>query len=122
METKKANSELTTEAVDLAGQNFTVAIEELDADRMKGAEATMIFRADTNGTFRIVKGSVLRQQAFAWHFQGDSLIIQNPKDSFEYEGKKKFWMPEPKYYAVTKEPNGFLLKGKDEQLLLTKQK
>lgn len=119
---KKQNPGLTTSRNDLAGQTFDAAYDGDVSEYVKTAQSFVIFGSDTTGLFRTKKGSIMNQKAFNWQFAGDSLRLQFPKDSIELQGRKLVYTPKPIMYVVIKEKDGFLLKSKKDQILLTVQK
>ena len=120
---KVANSELTTKVIDLSNKTFSIGE---GGDFIKTGDDLhlfLIFHQDGSVTFRAKRGNTITKDSpLSWRFVGDSLYLQTSPISIESGGKTQLIDREPMKYAIVKAPGGYLLKQKDDQMLLIELK
>lgn len=120
---KVTDSKLATKVVDLSNKTFLIG-EEGDTSKVgNDLHLLFLFYKDGNATFRTKRGStMIKDSPISWRFIGDSLYLQPGSISLQAEGKTQIIDREPMKYFVVKAPSGYLLKGKNDQMLLIEQK
>ncbi|WP_460983585.1 hypothetical protein [Spirosoma fluminis] len=120
---KVIDSKLATKVVDLSNKIFLIGTEGDTSKAGNDLHLLFLFYKDGNATFRTKRGStIIKDSPISWRFTGDSLYLQPGSISLQAEGKTQIIDREPMKYFIVKAPSGYLLKGKDDQMLLIEQK
>ncbi|GAB3552327.1 hypothetical protein GCM10027577_34260 [Spirosoma fluminis] len=114
---------MATKVVDLSNKIFLIGTEGDTSKAGNDLHLLFLFYKDGNATFRTKRGStIIKDSPISWRFTGDSLYLQPGSISLQAEGKTQIIDREPMKYFIVKAPSGYLLKGKDDQMLLIEQK
>ncbi|GAB3960661.1 hypothetical protein GCM10028805_58300 [Spirosoma harenae] len=109
--------------IDLTNKTF---IMELEGDTTKAGndlQLLLLFHKDARATFRTKRGTtIIKDSPLSWRFTGDSLWLQPRSISFEAGGKTQLIDREIMKFFIVKTSGGYLLKRKDDQMLLVEQK
>lgn len=120
---KITNSKLATKVIDLSNKTFIIGEESDTSKAGNNLYLLLLFYKDGSATFRTKRGNtIIKDSPISWRFTGDSLCLQPNSISLQAEGKTQTIDREPMKYFVVKAPDGYLLKGKDDQMLLVEQK
>ena len=120
---KVTNSKLATKVIDLSNKTFIIGEEGDTSKAGNDFQLLFLFYKDGSATFRTKRGNIIiKDSPTSWRFTGDSLCLQLSSMSLQAEGKTQIIDREPMKYFVVKAPGGYLLKGKDDQMLLVEQK
>lgn len=120
---KAANSELVIKVNDLSNKTFLIGEEGDTSKAGNDLQLLFLFHKDGSAMFRTKRGNtIIKDSPISWRFTGDSLYLQPSSISLQAEGKTQMIDREPMKYFVVKAPGGYLLKGKDDQMLLIEQK
>lgn len=120
---KIVNSELATEVINLASKTFILGQQAETTKAENELQLLFLFYKDGRATFRTKKGNtIIKDNPISWRLTGDSLYLQPSAISLEADGKRQLIKREPMKYLMVKAPGGYLLKGKDDQMLLIEQK
>ena len=120
---KAVNSKLAINLIDLTNKTFLIW-EKADTSKAgKDLNLFFLFYKDGSATFRVKRGTIiLKDSPISWRFTKDSLSLRPSPISMEADGKTQIIEREPKNYFIVKAPGGYLLKGKNDQMLLIEQK
>ncbi len=120
---KIANPKLAINPIDLSNKTFLIWAEEDTSKAGKDLNLLFLFYKDGNATFRAKRGTtILKDSPISWRFKDDSLCLQPSPISMEADGKTQIIEREPMKYFIVKAPGGYLLKGKNDQMLLVEHK
>ena len=118
-----ANSKLATKVIDLSNKTFIIGEEGDTSKAGNDLHLLFLFYKDGSATFRTKKGNtIIKDSPISWRFTGDSLYLQPSSISLQAEGKTQIIAREPMKYFVVKALGGYILKGKDDKMLLVEQK
>lgn len=117
------NSKLVIKVTDLSNKTFLIGEEGDTSKAGNDLHLLFLFNKDGSATFRTRRGNtIIKDSSISWRFIGDSLYLQPISISLQAEGKTQIIDREPMKYFVVKAPGGYLLKGKNDQMLLVEQK
>jgi len=116
---KAVNSVLTIGVIDLSDKTFILGEEGEVSKTGNDFNLYIIFHKEGRATFRGKRGNTITKDSpLNWRFVGDSLYLQPGPITIEAEGKTQLIDREPMKYAIVKAPGGYILKQKDDQMLL----
>ncbi len=120
---KVANSELIINVTDLSNKTFLIREQGDTSKADNDLHLLFLFYKDGKATFRTKRGNtMIKDSPISWRITGDSLCLQPSSVSLHAEGKTQLIDREPMKYFLVKAPGGYLLKGKDDQMLLVEKK
>lgn len=115
---KIANSGAPTTEIDLINRTFILVDEKKVSKTENDLDLFFIFHNDRHAIFRAKRRELVKDSPLIWRFEADSLCLQPGSISMTVEGRTHQIERDPIKYAIEKAPGGYLLKGKDDQMLL----
>ncbi|RYG02157.1 MAG: hypothetical protein EOO07_33330 [Chitinophagaceae bacterium] len=103
---------------DLINRTFISADKKKSSKSENDLDLFYIFQKDRRAIFRAKRGKLVKDSPLNWRFEADSLCLQPSPILMEVDGQIHQIERIPIKYAIEKVSGGYLLKEKDNQILL----